>query len=336
MSQTTVEDGVFVEKYRPETLDDIIGHDVIIETLQSYVDDPTCPNLLFAGPQGSGKTSIVMAFAREKFGDAYKQNVMEMNASDDRGIDVVRNQIKNFAMQGTTASQDYKILFLDEADSLTSDAQNALRRTIEQYQDTTRFFLSCNYPNQIIQPIQSRCAPFRIDTLGDGEIYEVVQRVVEGEDIDVSDEELKKIVKNARGDARKAIQSLQIVTMDGEVNPRSVEAIIGVINDEELREIVDLARCGQLHEAMERVQVDVLKQGATSRELASGFLRVLKNHEDMTADERVKCIHKLADKEHRTKLGGDPLVQWSAFMADINIAQFLQLDQYAQAQEGGQ
>jgi len=336
MSQATVEDEVFVEKYRPKTLDDIIGHDVIIETLQSYVDDPTCPNLLFAGPQGSGKTAIVMAFAREKFGDAYKQNVMEMNASDDRGIDVVRNQIKNFAMQGTTSGVDYKVIFLDESDQLTKDAQSALRRTMEQYQDTTRFFLTCNYPNQIIQPIQSRCAPFRIKALGDGEIYEVVDRVVREEGIEINDDDMKKIISDARGDARKAIQSLQIVTMDGEVNPRSVEAIIGVINDDELREIVDLARGGQLHEAMEKVQVDVLKQGATSRELASGFLRVLKNHEDMTADERVKCIHKLADKEHRTKLGGDPLVQWSAFMADINVAQFLQLDQYAQAQEGSQ
>lgn len=329
----SVSESIWVESYRPETLDEIVGHEKIVERMQSFLEDSECPNILFAGPQGVGKTAIVTAFARQKYGDGWRNNVLELNASDDRGIDVVRERIKRFARQGTADGHDFKIIFLDEADQLTKDAQTALRRVMEDYADTTRFFLSCNYLNQIIGPIQSRCAPFRVSGLENEDVKKVLERVTEGEGIEASDEALDMIVQDCRGDARKAINTLQVVTQGDRLLEESLETVIGTVDDEMVKGVVDMAVGGELKEAMETVQIDILKQGIDSRTLADSFLRVIQRHDDLPDDAKVKMIHKLADKEYRTKMGADPLVQWSAFVADINVARHLSLEKYSRAQQ---
>ncbi|MFY4815776.1 AAA family ATPase, partial [Haloarcula sp. AONF1] len=151
---------IWIEKYRPQTLDDIHGQEEIVERLQSYIAQDDVPHLLFSGPAGVGKTTAATAIAREIYGeDNWRGNFLELNASDQRGIDVVRDRIKGFAR--SSFGGDFRIVFLDESDSLTDDAQSALRRTMEQFSDNTRFILSCNYSSKIIDPIQSRCAVFR-------------------------------------------------------------------------------------------------------------------------------------------------------------------------------
>ena len=153
-------EGIWIEKYRPRSLSQIVGQEAITSRLKGYVEKKDLPHLLFSGPAGVGKTTSSVAIAQEIYGEKWKENFLELNASDERGIDVVRNRIKNFA-RSSFGKYDYKIIFLDEADSLTKDAQSALRRTMEQFSHNTRFILSCNYSNRIIDPIQSRCAVFR-------------------------------------------------------------------------------------------------------------------------------------------------------------------------------
>ena len=163
---------IWIEKYRPETLADVVGHEDIVGRLESYVAQNDLPHLLFSGPAGVGKTTSAMAIAREVYGEDWRENFLELNASDERGIDVVRDRIKDFA-RTSFGGYDYRIIFLDEADALTSDAQSALRRTMEQFANNTRFVLSCNYSSQIIDPIQSRCAVFRFGPLAEEAVYAI-------------------------------------------------------------------------------------------------------------------------------------------------------------------
>ena len=157
MNGTTspVKEGIWIEKYRPRSLSQIVGQEAITSRLKGYVEKKDLPHLLFSGPAGVGKTTSSVAIAQEIYGEGWKENFLELNASDERGIDVVRNRIKNFA-RSSFGKYDYKIIFLDEADSLTKDAQSALRRTMEQFSHNTRFILSCNYSNRIIS-FAKRC-----------------------------------------------------------------------------------------------------------------------------------------------------------------------------------
>ncbi|MFB6185478.1 MAG: replication factor C small subunit, partial [Halobacteriaceae archaeon] len=192
---------IWIEKYRPQTLDDIAGHEHIVERLKSYVEKNELPHLLFAGEAGTGKTSAAMAIARELYGNEWQENFLELNASDERGIDVVRERIKDFA-RSSFGGFAYRIIFLDEADSLTSDAQSALRRTMEQFSNNVRFILSCNYSSQIIDPIQSRCAVFRFSPLSDEVIEEYIQMIADEEDITITDDGIDALVYAANGDMR--------------------------------------------------------------------------------------------------------------------------------------
>jgi replication factor C subunit 2/4 len=203
---------MWVEKYRPNKLDDIVEQNNIINFLKTALETKNIPHLIFFGPSGCGKTSTILALSKELFGNNYKDRIIELNASDERGINMIREKIKVYAKQSVNTSQDappWKIIILDEADTMTPDSQFALRRIMEQYSKITRFCIICNYHHKIIEPIISRCSLFRFKPINNEDIVNKLINICYKENINYTQDMLNKIINLSRGDLRKAINLLQ-------------------------------------------------------------------------------------------------------------------------------
>lgn len=237
--KATEENLMWVEKYRPKALDEVLSHQDIINTLKRLVEERKLPHLLFYGPPGTGKTTSILAVARELNGPQYQAMTLELNASDDRGIGVVRNQIKTFASTKQIWNKGFKIIILDEADSMTKIAQFALRRVIEQYTKNTRFCMICNYVNKITPALQSRCTRYRFAPLETDHVLPRLRQIADKEGVKLSEDGLKAIVKLAQGDMRKCINVMQSAHMSyPEVNRRNVYLCTGAPMPEEIDNIL--------------------------------------------------------------------------------------------------
>lgn len=324
----SVREKIWVEKYRPQTLDDIVGHEEVVKRMRKFLDGEDVPHVIFSGRQGIGKTAIIQAFAKEKYGkDNWRNNILELNASDERGIDTIRDKVKNYAVQGTIGDHQYKIVFLDEADQLTKDAQAALRRIMEEHADVTRFFMSCNYLSKIIGPIQSRCAPFSISPLTDVDLRTIGRKVADGEDISIEDDTLELMVNAADGDARKLINSMQAAEYEGEIDATGVNVVAQTVDEDLVEEIVDQAVDGDLDDAMRRLDVEILKEGVPTNQLCDSFLSVIKT-KDLEGDVKAKCLDKLAETNWRAMRGANPHVQFHSLLADLHVARYVSLEGY--------
>src|SRR3990167_8569744 len=200
---------IWTEKYRPSTFDEIVGQDDFIKRVKSLTNAMNIPHLLFAGPAGVGKSTLALVVVKELFGAGWKDNYLELNASDERGIDVIRQKVKDFARTKAISKIPFKVIFLDEADALTNEAQNALRRTMENYTSNCRFILSCNYSSKIIDPIQSRCAVFRFRLLEKKDIDKIMRRITSTEKLSIDADAIDALFEACEGDCRRAINLLQ-------------------------------------------------------------------------------------------------------------------------------
>jgi replication factor C small subunit len=318
MSASAGQDRIWIEKYRPERLSGVVGQDRITERLQEYVDQNELPNLLFAGPAGVGKTASAVAIAKELYEDDWQENFLELNASDDRGIDVVRERIKDFA-RTSFGGFDHRIIFLDEADALTSDAQSALRRTMEQFSNNVRFILSCNYSSQIIDPIQSRCAVFRFSSLPDEAVAATVREIADTEGIEITEDGVDALVYAADGDMRRAINGLQAAAVgDRIVDETAVFEITATARPEEIRSMVQAALDGEFTEAR-----TILEELLTDKGLAGGDVidQLHRSVWDFDIDEEdaVHLLDRVGEADYRIAEGANERVQLEALLAAIAL-----------------
>ncbi|MBO6084178.1 MAG: replication factor C small subunit [Candidatus Methanomethylophilaceae archaeon] len=306
---------IWTEKYRPKKLNDVVGQKHAVERLKAYVDTNNMPHLLFTGPAGVGKTTCALAMAKEMFGDDWRGNFIELNASDERGIDVVRGKIKEFARNAPLGGAEFKIIFMDEADALTSDAQAALRRTMEKYSKICRFILSCNYSSKIIDPIQSRCAVFRFKPLTSEDLRGYLQRIINQEQVDIDDEAIEGLVHVARGDMRRAVNSLQVAaSLNKHIDMDTIYQISGMANPEEVRKMLELALGGNFIGARDRLDEIMVMYGLSGQDIIkqihSSFFDL-----SISDSDKVRLMDKTGEIEFRIVEGSNERIQLEALLA---------------------
>lgn len=307
---------IWTEKYRPDTLSEVVGQKKIVDRLSAFVEEDSIPHIMFAGPAGTGKTTCAIAMAKDLYGDEWRQNFMETNASEERGIDVVREKIKDFA-RTKAINADYKIIFLDEADALTSDAQQALRRTMEQFSDNCRFILSCNYSSKIIDPIQSRCAVFRFNRLEKEQVEEYITRLGQEEDFKVSEDAIDAIMRVSEGDLRRVTNVLQTASIQNdEIEEEDIYAVAASLRPDEIREVLDKALSGKFIDAREQLSDIMIERGLDGQDVINSIHREIFDL-DISDDAKLEIIEHLGEFEFRISEGGSSDIQIESLLAKI-------------------
>ena len=313
--------GMWAEKYRPKRLYEMWNQTEIVSRLKSFVNDKNLPHLLYVGPARTGKTTGILALARDLYGPAYQNYILELNASDERGINVIREKVKNFARTAAIASEvPFKILIMDEADSLTSAAQHALRRTMEIYTRTCRFVLIGNYSENIIEPIQSRCSVFRFGPLGEEDAKGWIKHIAENEELNLLPEGLEAIYEASTGDLRKATNLLQAAaaTQRDEIDDVTIYSVLGRVSPGRVRELIDLGLKGQFMEAREVLRGLLIDEGLAAddiiRLIYSEVLRL-----SIPERYKVRLSDTIGEIDYRLTQGARAEIQLSTLVAKLAI-----------------
>lgn len=307
---------IWLEKYRPKRLDSIKGQDEIIESINRQISNDDLPNLLFSGPPGVGKTATAVSIAREIYGNEWNDYFLELNASDKRGIDVIRENVKDFAK--TASNEDYRIIFLDESDSLTSDAQSALRRTMETLSNNVRFILSCNYPSKIISPIQSRCTVHRFKPLSDKAIKQQIQEIISSEDLDMTEDAIEAVIYTSDNDMRNAVNTLQSVSnYDGTIDDNVIYSLTNTLKPKDVKNIINKCLDGDFLKSREIVRNKMVNEGIVSTELLDQIHTTIWNDEDIPDSIAVDVSEILGEVDYRISQGANEKIQMDSFVSKL-------------------
>lgn len=307
---------LWIEKYRPQSLEEFSGQEIIKQRVKALIEQKSIPHLLFAGPAGVGKSTLALIIAKSLFGDEWRDNFLELNASDARGIDVIRNEVKSFA-RTRSLHGDFKIIFLDECDALTREAQQALRRTMEMYASSTRFIMSCNYVSKIIDPIMSRCTVFRFKPLDDVSLNVVIDRVAKLENLKIDAAARTALLKVSHGDVRKVQNVLQsCASVNKTVSSNTIFEIVAGAHPEEIHEIITLALKKEFIKSRSQLLKVMVSLGLSGLEVVKQISEEIWAMNIPDA-QKAKLVEFCADAEFRMVEGADEFLQLEAFLARV-------------------
>ncbi len=314
---------MWVEKYRPKTLDEVVDLKVVIQGLKAFLKTPeTMPHLLFAGMPGTGKTSVALCIARQLLGSNWRTFTLELNASDERGIKMVRERVKNFARYGRRGLADipYAIIILDESDQMTATAQTALRRIVETSSRFCRFILICNYSSKIIEPIQSRCAIFRFSALQKEGVVKHLKHIAEKEGLDLADDAAEAIVEFSEGDLRRAINILQTSAMYEEgasINENTVLRVVGQAHPKQIQVMLCKALKGNFMEARDTLYELMTTYSLSGTDIIRQIHRELYRLSHLSPEDQAELAGVVGEYDFRLSQGANEDIQLSALLAQF-------------------
>ncbi len=310
---------IWTEKYRPKEFSEIKGQDEIVKRIEAFVRTKNIPHLLFSGPAGTGKTSLAIVTAKKLFGENWRASFLELNASDERGIDVVRTQVKDFARTKAIGDAPFKVIYLDESDALTREAQQALRRTMENYTSTARFFLSCNYSSKIIEPIQSRCAVFRFKPLSKEHVFGIIDKIANTEGITVDDKAKEALYTLANGDCRKLENIMQsCASISVNITESVIYGVASAAKPKELKEALTLALSNRFVDARNKLLDIMLNHGLSGLDVIKqiqGEIMLL----ELPQKKKLVLIEKCGEIEFRMVEGSDEFIQLMALLSQVAL-----------------
>lgn len=311
---------VWTEKYRPKKFEEVVGQEEIIKRVKSLTNSMSLPHLLFAGPAGTGKSTLALIIVKELFQESWRENYLELNASDERGIDVVRQKVKDFARTKALGNVPFKVIFLDEADALTREAQQALRRTMENYTSTCRFILSCNYSSKILDPIQSRCVVFRFQLLEKKDLKRRIDIICRDEGLTITTEAFDGLYESCGGDCRRIINTLQATaSISPNITPDLINTIISQAKPSDVKIVLDYALSGDFENSRHKLLDIMLKDSISGQDVIKAIQKEIWNLE-IEPELKVRLTEKTGEVEFRLVEGSDEFIQLEALLASFILA----------------